>query len=75
MEGSANADTLWFCNSDPGGTIGVTTVLIEEFEGGGGASSAATIAALEAMTAESGLVVYLAQTGRAGWFVFDASDL
>ncbi|AHB50314.1 hypothetical protein W911_14285 [Hyphomicrobium nitrativorans NL23] len=36
MEGDENADTLWRCTSDRGGTLGADPVEIEEFRGGGG---------------------------------------
>jgi hypothetical protein len=39
MEGTANADTLWQCKSDKGGTLGTTAITIEEFASGGGRES------------------------------------
>ena len=40
MEGTTNADTLWRCTSDKGGTIDVTALAFDEFSGGGGYASA-----------------------------------
>lgn len=34
MEGTANADTLWVCTSNKGGTIGVTALTISKFQSG-----------------------------------------
>jgi hypothetical protein len=36
MEGAANADTLWRCTSNRGGTLGTTSLVFSQFQGGGG---------------------------------------
>jgi len=38
MEGTDNADTLWRCTSNKGGTLGVTNIVISEFSSAGGAT-------------------------------------
>ncbi len=37
MEGTANADTLWRCTSNRGGTLGTDPIVFSQFQGGGGA--------------------------------------
>lgn len=39
-EGTANADTLWRCTSNAGGTLGTTPLVFEEFTSGVGGASA-----------------------------------
>lgn len=46
MEGTANADTLWRCTSDRGGTIDTTDVVIAEFSAGGATAPTRTTTAL-----------------------------
>ncbi|MGE0575392.1 hypothetical protein [Reyranella sp.] len=72
MEGTVNADTLWRCTSNKGGTLGSTALVFAEFESLG---AVPIVADRTALAGRSAGLAYLVETGREGLFRFDDSDL
>lgn len=61
MEGTANADTLWRCTSNKGGTIGSTALVFEQFTSGGSGGGEVSNLGLAFSVASSALTVALKQ--------------
>ena len=51
-EGTANADTLWFCSSNAGGTLGSTAIAFSQVTAGGGSGVAEDLTTAETDTSK-----------------------
>ncbi len=61
MEGTANADTLWRCTSNKGGTIGSTALVFSQFTAGGSGGGDVTNLGLAITVGSSALTIALKQ--------------
>jgi hypothetical protein len=63
QEGTANADTLWLCTSDIGGTLDTTAIVFDEFEGGAAGGGDPGLVPLAAVTVGSAVASVDLETG------------
>jgi hypothetical protein len=61
MEGTANADKLWRCTSNKGGTLGSTALVFSEFSAGGGGGGDVTNLGLAITVGSSAMTIALKQ--------------
>jgi hypothetical protein len=72
MEGTVNADTLWRCTSNKGGTLGTDALAFSQYLPG--LQSVASRTALKALDTTAVTTTYLTESGREGEFVWRSGD-